>query len=67
LATINAIGESATVAAEAQGEAKLQSCANVTPPTHRRSEPARKLFGVIALASVSLAKPRPASMLIQQS
>jgi len=53
LATINAIGESATVAAEAQGEAKLQSCANVTPPTHRRSEPARKLFGVIALASLS--------------
>jgi len=53
LATINTIGEAATVAAEAQGEAKLQSCANVTPPTHRRSEPARKLFGVIALASLS--------------
>jgi hypothetical protein len=65
LATTNAIGESAT--AEAQGEAKLLSCANVTPPMHRRSEPARKLFGVIALASLSLAKPRPASMLIQQS
>ena len=63
LATTNTIAESATVAAEAQGEAKLQSCANVTPPTHRSSEPTRKLFGVVGLASLSLAKPRSASML----
>jgi len=45
------------VAVEARGEAKLQSCANVTPPIHDRSKPALKPHGIVALASLSLATP----------
>jgi hypothetical protein len=45
------------MAAEAQGEARLLACANVAPPIHDRSKPARKRLGVVALASLSIEAP----------
>ena len=63
----NLTSESATVAAEGHGEAALHSCANVAPPIHDRSKPARKPSSIGALAFLNSASAQPSSMLFRQT